>query len=151
MKIEITEEQVDYIKSLHTSKNKKEFLLSAIIENIVGKSRKISYLPNTETEEINRLNTQYTTHTSVDQRLFENSTNNKEDEFIKFNALEESQVNSDADYLKFFERNRLRKEYLSIDYKILLKEQRYVLAKIFKNQIEILELFEEIEKKNSEN
>jgi len=42
MKIEITKEQVEYIKSLDSDKDRKEFLLTAIIENVtsLGESAK---------------------------------------------------------------------------------------------------------------
>jgi len=40
MTIEINEEQISYIKSLDSDKDRKEFLLTAIIEGIIGESEK---------------------------------------------------------------------------------------------------------------
>jgi len=48
MEITLTLEQISYIKSLDSSRKQKEFLLTAIIENItsLGESVKISKLPS---------------------------------------------------------------------------------------------------------
>jgi hypothetical protein len=44
--LEINPEQVAYIKSLDCSKKRKEFLLTAIVENIIGEPEEISELPS---------------------------------------------------------------------------------------------------------
>lgn len=235
MTIKITEEQVEYIKSLDSKKKQRKFLLDCLVGSIIGESVKFNFkskneiakdrlnhtpsnrdiewtedglwffkqsdknneiadLPSKEAkieEKLNRdffknppegervdiskisnspnldkwlkENPLYTTTTAP--RTFEGILNRQEygtgnfdfgkayveameriipkDELLKFDKLDEENSNfPDKEAIAIFEVNKNQKPTLQIYLNVMIKQQRYVLAKIFKNQIEILDLLE---------
>lgn len=132
MKI-LNEEQKDYLRTLENHKKRRIFVVDCIIENLTKENEKL--------EEINRLNSQYP-NSNTNKKL---ELNSQVKEFLKFDMLKESVNLTNKEIIEIFEANKDIELNLITYLNILLKQQRYGLAKIFKNQIEILEIIKQME------
>jgi hypothetical protein len=111
----LNEEQKDYLRTLENHKKRRIFVVDCIIENLIKENEKL--------EEIN----------------------SQVKEFLKFDMLKESVNLTNKEIIEIFEANKDIELNLITYLNILLKQQRYGLAKIFKNQIEILEIIKQME------